>query len=128
MNSGPDLHYHLRSRTAGSFGTSPLGRIAESLTLTWFRFEFVLSWLVVLVGIVASLGLGTGAAALAILLSPMTALALWLLLKLTGWLFYFVPKIGPLWGWGRLLFLWLFSRLIVEPAPAIDLPAWHSYR
>jgi len=126
MRSGPALHYHLPARRAGSFGSSPIGRIAESVTLTWFRFEILLLWLALVAGFLA-MSLNDWSSALrALLFSPVMALALWVLLKLTGWLFYFVPGVGRAWGWGRLMFIWLFSRAVVEPAPDIELPLWST--
>jgi hypothetical protein len=128
VSSGPDLHYSLRARPAGSFGSSPIGRIAQNLTLTWFQFEASLLWLFVMASSLALPWPSAGAAALAFVAAPITALALWILVKLTGWVFYFIPKVGPIWGWGRLIFLWSFSRMVVEQAPKIDLPLWHSAR
>ena len=61
-----------------------------------------------------------------VLLSPVTALVFWVLFRIAGWIFYFVPGVGKLWGWGRIAFYWVFSRLVVQPAPVIDLPAWGS--
>lgn len=128
MNGSPKLHYHLPSRMAGSFGSSTPGRIAESLTLTWFRFEIFLIWLILVPVIV----LGPADSLLSRLflsaLSPIAASAIWVLLKLTGWVFYFVPGMGRFWGWGRMIFLWTFSRWVVQPAPTIDIPAWGSTR
>jgi hypothetical protein len=124
MNSTPDLHYHLPSRSAGSFGTSPPGRFAEALTLTWLRFEAFLIWLVLLAALIAAPS-GSAVSKLVLLaVSPAAAFAVWVLLKLTGWVFYFVPGLGRLWGWGRIIFLWTFSRLVVQAAPTIDMPAW----
>ena len=124
MGGGPELHYSLPARTAGSFGSSLPGRIAESFTLTWFRFEVFLAWIVVILA--ALLGSSQSAAQplLTVITSPIMAVAIWALMKLTGWIFYFLPGIGQLWGWGRLMFLWAFSRLVVQQAPTIDIPAW----
>lgn len=127
MSGGPELHYHLPCRTAGSFGASTPGRVAESLTLTWFRFEVFLIWLALVPVIVASPAGSFTTRTLLALVSPLAAVAIWVLFKLTGWVLYLVPGLGKLWGWGRIAFLWAFSRLIVQPAPTIDIPAWsHS--
>lgn len=61
---------------------------------------------------------------LALVASPALAFASWCLLKMSGWLFYFMPVIGPIWGWGRIIFLRLFSRLVAQRAPVIEIPAW----
>ncbi|HEV7658219.1 MAG TPA: hypothetical protein VGO55_00080 [Allosphingosinicella sp.] len=128
MGSGPALHYHLPARRPGSFGSSAIGRVAESATLTWFRFELVLAWLAVVIFSLAIPWSSFGAAALVLMTSPITALALVVLLKLCGWVFYFVPGMGKLWGWGRVIFLRAFSRLVAQPAPVIELPAWAPNR
>ena len=126
VSSGPDLHYRLRSRPVGSFGRSPLGRIAESVTLSWFRFEVFLLWMIVVCAATSAQNMSS--ALLILIASPATALTLWVLIKLLGWIFYFIPAVGRFWGWGRLLFLTLFSRLIVQEPPGIDLPLWNSAR
>ncbi len=127
MGSGPELHYTLRARTAGSFGSSLPGQIAESVTATWFRLEVSLLWAVVVLLTVAA-AQDPASSLYMLIISPATAFALWVLLKLTGWVFYFIPGIGKFWGWGRIIFLWAFSRLVVQPAPTIDLPAWSARR
>jgi hypothetical protein len=127
MSAGPKLHYSLPARTAGSFGSSALGRVAEALTLTWFRFEVFLMWLLMIL-VIAAAAEDNPSPLLLLVLSPVTALGLWILLKLTGWVFYFMPGMGKLWGWGRLIFLWAFSRLVVQPAPTIDMPVWANTR
>lgn len=124
MSGSPELHYHLPSRTAGSFGSSMPGQVAESLTLTWFRFEVFLIWLAMVPFVAAGPADSFLSRLFLAILSPMAAAAFWVLLKLTGWVLYFVPGIGKLWGWGRMIFLWAFSRVVVQPAPTIDLPAW----
>lgn len=126
MSAGPKLHYSLPARTAGSFGSSALGRVAETVTLTWFRFEVFLVWLLLISAISAGTTEGFVSKLLLLVLSPVAALAIWILLKLTGWAFYFVPGMGKLWGWGRIIFLWLFSRVVAQEAPKFDFPLWHS--
>lgn len=61
---------------------------------------------------------------LGLLLSPLTALALWALLKLSGFTFYFIPGINKVWGYLRLGFRLAFSRVVVEEAPMIEMPLW----
>ena len=124
MRSAPALHYRLPSRRAGSFGQSPLGRIAENLTLTWFRFELTLLWILVLSLPLAIPWPNFGLALLSIAVSPLIALVLWALIKLSGWTLYFVPGVNRIWGWSHIIFLRVFSKLVVERAPEIELPAW----
>jgi hypothetical protein len=101
--------------------------LLEFATASWFRFGVFLLWLFLLFASLASLA--SGGAGLAMLFwSPFAALGLMILVRLAGWLFYFVPGAGPLWGYGRLIFMRLFSRLVAEPAPDVELPLWHEHR
>jgi hypothetical protein len=124
MHSVPTSRRRLPSRRSGSFGSSSAARIAESLTLTWFRFEIFLLWCAV--AATAPAAESSGQLLLALLLSPLTALVLWLLSKLAGWVFYFIPGINKLWGYLRLAFKVFFSRLVVEEAPEFEIPLWHQ--
>lgn len=124
MTSGPDLHYTLTARSPGSFGSSLAGRVAETLTLTWFRFEVTLAWLLFAPFLIFSSSEDFGTKILMAAFSPIIAVVFWATLKSAGWVFYFLPGIGRVWGWGRIVFLWMFSKLVVQPAPGIDLPAW----
>lgn len=69
---------------------------------------------------------GTSAGLLMIVGSPLLAFGLWILLRMAGWLLYFVPGINKLWAWGRIAFLFMFSRFVVEAAPDVEIPAWHQ--
>lgn len=125
MGSIPDFHYRLPSRRAGAFGSSPAGQFAEFVTLTWFRLEAFVIWLLLIPILLIASSQSFGGWLVTLLVSPAFALAFWGLLKLTGWVFYFVPVMGKVWAVGRLIFLWTFSRLVVQRAPEIDMPAWH---
>ncbi len=128
MRGVPAFHVNLPSRRRGSFGRSRAAEVAEQLTLTWFRFEVAIIWFLmlsmILFGPVSSVAVATWQT----LLSPFAALTFWAGLKLAGWVIYFIPKINVVWGWGRILFLMVFSRLVVERAPGLEIPAWISRR
>jgi hypothetical protein len=64
----------------------------------------------------------------ALLASPLVALFLVVTLKIMGWVFYLIPGANRVWGWGRIAFLWAFSRLVVEQAPQLELPVWIAHR
>lgn len=121
----PIIRHKLKSRRAGTFGLSGSGRVAEWVTRTWFRFECFLS-AVLSIALVASLeGLPIEKLGIA-LLSPVGAVVFVITLKVLGAVSYFVPGINKVFGWSRLAFVWIFSRLIVEEVPEIDMPLWHS--
>jgi hypothetical protein len=64
----------------------------------------------------------------ALLASPLLAVIVVFALKVSGWIVYFMPGLNRMWGWGRLGFLWAFSRLVVEDAPMLELPVWGRVR
>jgi hypothetical protein len=103
MRVRPSTVHKLPSRKLGSFGHSPLGAALEFMTLSWFRFEVFLIWLVLALGILANPWPNTLSAMLFSFSSPLLAIGIWILLKATGWIFYFVPAIGRFWGWSSAL-------------------------
>lgn len=120
----PVLNYRLPNRQLGSFGTSPLGQAADWLTLTWLRLETFLVWLV-LVPLLPVMERPSSMSLLETsLASPVVALFSVFALRLMGWVIYFIPGPNRIWGWGRIAFLWVFSRLVVEEAPELEIPAW----
>ena len=126
MSPVPTLHYKLSHRTPGSFGTSTLGRVAEWATASWYRFEYC-TILLILVPCTVLLGNGNGLQHLAtVLMSPLMALLLLWMLKITGWLSYMMPilPLGRAIAWSRIGFLFAFHRLIAEPTPGIEMPLW----
>ena len=126
MRSVPTLHHKLPHRTAGAFGSSLPGQAAEWLTTSWLRFESSLVWILILWVTVATPwpNLITGLAML--LMSPLAAVFMLFTLKGAGWVIYLVPitLFSQVIGWGRIAFLWTFSRLVVEPPPDIEMPLW----
>ena len=126
MAAVPTLHYSLPARKAGAFGGSQIGRVAEWLTVSWLRLEATLVW----IGLVAVLLMtpreNMVEAAGYLLLSPLLALLMLFVLKGAGWLVFLtpVPIFGRTLGGMRLAFLWIFSRLVVEPAPSVEMPLW----
>jgi len=127
MRSGPGLYYSLPHRVAGSFGNSPVGQIAEWITASWARFGAFVSWLVI-VAVVLSGAFPVGESALILITSPILAVFLYGGTVLAGWIAYFIPLTGFLFGVTRLCCLRLFCRLIVQQAPQVEIPLWHSRR
>ena len=124
MRNRPAFVYSLPARGAGSFGTSGIGRLADALTLTWFRFETFLVWILVAISLIAAPPPTLALTSLAVILSPLTAAFFVLLFKTLGWVAYFIPRVGAVVGWLRYFFFVTFSRLVVQPAPEIELPFW----
>ena len=127
MRAIPAFTHRLPNRRAGSFGTSPVGRAAEWLTYSWLRFEAFLTWLILLALFSAMEWQSPLAFLSAIVGSPVLAVFTVFTLKVMGWMFYFIVGAGNLWAWGRIAFLSTFSRLVIEHAPEIELPAWKNH-
>ena len=128
MRSTPSLHYRLRSRQPGSFGTSRAGRVFEFVTLSWFRFEIALLWLGMAIALISAPWNNMSMMLIVMLFSPAVAFMLWFLMKSVGIVFYFLPGMNWVWGYGRIIFLTIFSRLVAQEAPEIEMPAWFSGR
>lgn len=124
MRSRPAFIYSLPSRAKGSFGPSSLARLGEALTLTWFRFELFLVWLLGATALALSPPPSAVLTAMSVLFSPIAAIFMLLLLKTLMWVAYFVPRVGVVAGWMTFAFYSLFSRLIVQSAPEAELPFW----
>jgi hypothetical protein len=127
MNSGPRLRYRLPHRTAGSFGHSAIGRAGEWLTASWPRFGTFLSWLTIVLFAFSS-SQSDYELLLVLASSPLLAIFVYVGCVLAGWISYFIPVTGTLFGIIRLFYLWLFSRLIVEEAPEVEFDLWRHHR
>lgn len=124
MGNRPAFVYSLPARRAGSFGTSGIGRLAEALTTTWFRFETFLVWILVAVSLIVAPPPSFALTSFAVIFSPITAVFFVVVFKALSWVAYFIPKIGAVAGWLRYIFYAAFSRFVVQPAPEIELPFW----
>ncbi len=118
----PRFYYSLPHRTKGSFGVSPLGRVLEWATTSWMKFNIsVIATSLAVFSILALPQLGERAI-LILVVSPLLASFIYVLLRIAFIVGYFLPGISMPLGWIRLGYIWLFSRLVAEAAPAIDLP------
>jgi hypothetical protein len=125
----PTLHYELPRRKPGSFGISPVGQVAEWFTTTWPRFNIFVCWAAIVLLLLIVPGQPPHSSKLEMLLvSPLAAPLLYVVIVLTSWVAYTIPALNFVFGAGRMLYLWLFCRLIVQPAPHLALPAWLSER
>jgi hypothetical protein len=121
----PTLHYDLPRRRAGFFGGSPPGQAIEWITTTWLRFNIFLCWmLLVVLLVVGPMPSGRFSIFGMLLVSPIAAFILYVGIVLAGWIAYILPIANFLFAAARMAYLWIFCRLIVQPAPQISLPAW----
>lgn len=126
MRVRPMVIHKLPSRQRGSLGHWPVGALLEFITLSWFRFEVFIVWLAVALVAISVPWRDLKAAVVMGVASPLVSIGLLLLLKVVGWVFYFTPGMSKIWGWSRLTFYRLCSRLIVQPAPELEMPLWNS--
>jgi hypothetical protein len=118
-----NLNYTLPARKPGSFGLSLPGQVAEWVTTTWFRFSVFLIWVPTAAAILMSSYSAIQKVGL-LLVSPVAAAFYVALLRVILFALLFVPKIGPIFGWLRVLYYAAFSRLVCQPAPVITTPLW----
>lgn len=114
------LYFKFRSRPSGSFGTSPVGQIAEWITTTWLRFTCFLIVLVI-VFIVAPSSLPTSEKLSIIVLSPLFAVFYWFGLLFCILVSRRLGAFGTLFANILVIYFYLFSRLIVQRPPLVGL-------
>jgi hypothetical protein len=125
MSEPPALHIDLPYRRNGSFGTSQAGLVAEWITATWVRFNIFVCWIFLVLALLsAPERAGQGGRLLMLIVSPLAAVMLYAAMIIGFSIFYFVPVAKVVAGYARLLYLWLFCRLIAQKAPVIELPLW----
>lgn len=112
------IHLNFRSRRPGSFGPSPLGRLAESVTLTWLRFTCTLFTLLIGAAAVLSSAPLTDKAML-IVAAPIGALAFWCALLLCLLVCRYLGVAGRILAHVLVIYFCVFSRLIVQSPPTL---------
>lgn len=117
------LHHTFPSRTPGGFGG-----VAEWVTTTWLRFNVLVSTLVFVPAVLASPTLSAGERVLMLALAPVGGLVLYFMVSMLFLVMLFTPGPSFIFGAIRLAYVWLFSRLIVQPAPDVEAPLWISGR
>jgi hypothetical protein len=115
-----DLHIKFRSRTAGSFGRTPVGRLGEWVTATWFRFTCLLFTGIFVLVVLAS-SMTANERLIAIAASPLLAILSWYCLLLCILLSAHLGIVGKVLSRVLVLYFYLFSRLVVQPPPGVDL-------
>src|SRR5262245_32278096 len=94
MAEVPTYHYHFPRRKAGSFGSSRAGKVCEWLTVTWFRLDVFLTWIVLVMTIIVVPPPPDLPRIAMLLMSPLIAVVLRVSLYLFGWIVYFVPVLN----------------------------------
>ena len=111
-------------RRLGSYGSGPVGQMAEWITLSWTRFVCVMSSAFFV--LIAQATAPFPENFVLSLASPIMA-AFWIGgWKVVYW-FSLVSGICPfakVIAFGRIALYRVFSRLIVEEAPEIEMPMW----
>lgn len=127
MHRLPTIHYKFPHRRPGTFGGSLPGDFAEWVTTTWLRFGIFVLWLIVAVVVLLTPSAIEGAPKILLLLiSPLFAAFLFLALKLSRAIFYFLPVAGPIVGIAHLFYIRCFSHLIIEEAASVEFPLWYQ--
>ena len=109
------------------FPKSLIGKFSNWITTTWFRFNMFLLTIFI-IAITPLNPVPVEEQIIQVLISPIMALIVLPILKFSLIIMSFIPYIGTVWGFIRILYYYLFSPFVLEPAPSIIMPAWFSYR
>jgi len=116
-----ELQIKFATRTAGSFGTSPAGLVMEWITKTWLRFTCCL-----LSAVIVLIALSSGAPAseklTLIVLAPVMSIVYWYMLLFMLLLCQYLGLVGRVLAHVLVIYFFLFSRLVVQQSPKVELP------
>jgi hypothetical protein len=115
-----ELHIKFANRQQGAYGKSLLGRTAEWITTTWLRFSCTL-FTVIAWAIILSSNLSPNEKFHAFLIAPILAIARWYFLLLCVLLCKYLGTFGKIFAHVLVIYFYLFSRLIVQRSPTVDL-------
>lgn len=116
-----DLQIKFASRKAGSFGTSPVGKVAEWATTTWLRFTCLLFTIPIIVFAVPS-NLPIAEKAALVLLAPLISLIYWYIFLFLILICRYLGLAGRLLAHLLVIYFYLFAWLIVQNPPYVHLP------
>ena len=119
---GPTVEVHLPNRAKVPLGTSLPLLALDWLTQTWFRFNALVCWLV-LVFILIGADVPFEKKILTFIVSPVAAPILYVMWSLSILTLSFIPIVKVPLGVLRLTYLRLFSRLIVQRV-RVEMPVW----
>jgi hypothetical protein len=115
------LYLKFESRKSGSFGRSGMGRIAEWITTTWFRFTCVLLVGVVCLIIALIPTIPLSQKATLVLVSPIAAIFYWYSFLLCLLVCRYLGTFGKILAHVLIVYFYLFSRLVVQQPPLVTL-------
>lgn len=116
-----DLQIKFSSRRAGSFGNSPVGRVAEWMTATWLRFTCLLMTAVI-VTVGFSSNLPPSDKLPLILCSPLVAVLYWYFLLFLILICRYLGRFGVVLANAAVIYFYFFSWLVVQSPPKVQLP------
>ena len=116
-----ELHYDFPNRKSGSFGTSAIGRFFEWWTTTWKRFTVLIFSVIiaVLLGISPELG---PERFIIIVFSPLAGLLYWYIFSIILLFSRHLGILGFIIAHILIIYYAIFSRVVVQKAPILDLP------
>ena len=116
------MHIHVKfsCRRAGSFGTSPFGRVAEWITATWLRFTCTLFTLVIEAIVVLSASPAREKVWL-MLTAPIGAIFAWYALLFCLLVCRNLGTFGRILANALVIYFYVFSNLIVQRPPTVVL-------
>ena len=128
VHTVPTFKFSPPSRTAGALSVLPFGPPLEWCTTTWLRLNFVITLILTIIVIIADPSGGDTSLPLRLLLFPFLAVFLYFMLRVAIFVVAFIPIINIPAGFIRVFYYFLLSRLVVEKAPEVYLPAWYKLR
>jgi len=118
----PTVGVELPHRTSAPLSSSPLLILFDWMTQTWFRFNVLLAWFVmVLVVIAAPAPIGQKLGML--IVSPIAAVIFYFAWYVFLVVVSFLPVVKIPIGFLKLIYFRIFSRLIVQPI-SVEMPVW----
>lgn len=115
------LYFKFHSRRRGSFGTSPVGRIAEWVTTTWLRFT-CLMFSILIIAIFPLANLPPNDKLVMVVFAPIGAAVYWYVLLFLLLVSEYLGTFGKVLSRVLVVYFYVFSRLIVQRPPIVSLP------
>lgn len=69
-------------------------------------------------------GYSLNSRAFMLVLSPISAVVMYIILTILVFVAYWLPVVKIVSGFAQIVYLWIFCRLVVQPAPEVELPVW----
>jgi hypothetical protein len=115
------LYLKFESRKSGSFGRSRVGRSAEWITTTWFRFTCALFVVIFSLCLSPIPTISSSQKIALVLVSPIAAVFYWYSFLLCLLVCRYLGAFGKVLAHVLIVYFYLFSRLIVQQPPIVTL-------